>query len=178
MMLDVPQYYQSEDEFSCGPMAVRMVVDYYYQKEKREMTATEWLSVLNITMNNDICRKSGTKKEDIVRALSKLKFATQIIKGSDYDCKIESIRKSIKKKHPVIIYCVIKPKTRYRHFAVVVDIGDKSIYVQDPYPRKRNTKKPRKISLGFFSSLSPAIGGLSWGRSQWGIEVIKNRIEM
>jgi len=50
MMLDVPHYYQSEDDYSCGPMAVRMVADYYYQKEKREMTATEWLSVLAITI--------------------------------------------------------------------------------------------------------------------------------
>jgi predicted double-glycine peptidase len=173
MMLDVPQYYQSEDDYSCGPMAVRMVADYYYQKEKREMTATEWLSVLAITMNNDIWRKSGTKKEDIVRALAKLNFGTEIIKGSDYEDKIESIRKAINKKRPIIIYCAIKADKRYPHFAVVVGTDNNSIFVRDPYPRERQTRKPIKIQLEVFSAASPPIGGLVWGRAKWGIEVIK-----
>lgn len=51
MIIDVPQHYQSKDDYACGPMAIRMVADYYYKKEKRHMTATEWLSILDITIN-------------------------------------------------------------------------------------------------------------------------------
>jgi hypothetical protein len=39
MKLEVPQYYQSEDDNSCGPVAIRMAADYYYKKEQKEMTA-------------------------------------------------------------------------------------------------------------------------------------------
>ncbi|MBM4146802.1 MAG: hypothetical protein FJ240_11120 [Nitrospira sp.] len=74
MILNVPRHYQSKDDYACGPMAIRMVADYYYKKEKMEMTATEWLSILEITMNNNIWRMSGTKKEDIVCAFNTFYF--------------------------------------------------------------------------------------------------------
>jgi predicted double-glycine peptidase len=173
MILDVPRHYQSKDDYACGPMAIRMVADYYYKKEKREMTATEWLSILEITMNNNIWRMSGTKKEDIVCALEKLNFATEIIKGSDYNAKLNSIREAIGRKHPIVVYCAIKPKKPYRHYAVVVGIDHDSIYVRDPYPRKRNSGKPRRIAIDVFEAVSPEVGGLVWGRVKWGIEVIK-----
>lgn len=173
MIFDVPQYYQAPKDYACGPMAIRMVADYYYKKEKREMTAKKWLSVLDITMNNNIWRTSGTKKEDIVRALATLKFDTRLIKGSEFNAKIQAIRQAIDKKHPVIIYCVIKPNERERHFAVVVGIDQDSIYVRDPYPRKRNSENPRKIGLKDFKAINPKIGELVWGRVKWGIEVIK-----
>ncbi|MDA8091127.1 MAG: C39 family peptidase [Nitrospiraceae bacterium] len=174
MILDVPQYYQSKKDYSCGPMAIRMVADYYLKKEAREMTATEWLSTLEITMNNNIRRKLGTKREDFVRALRKLGFTTRSIKGSNYKARLKSISDAIVRKHPVIIFCIMKPKrNKYLHFAVVVGIDNDSIYVRDPYPRTRNTQRPRKISLKNFEAISPAIGGLVWGRSKWGVEVIK-----
>jgi predicted double-glycine peptidase len=173
MILDVPQYYQSKDDYACGPMAVRMVADYYFKKENREMTATQWLSILDITMNNNIRRKSGTRKENVERALAELKFATQLIQGSDFNSKIQSIREALNKKCPVIVYCVTKPNKSYPHFAVIVGIDDDSVYIRDPYPRERNTKRPRKIPFKVFSSASPEVGELVWGRSKWGIEVIK-----
>jgi len=157
-------------------MSIRMVADYYYKKEKKEMTATEWLSTLEITMNNNIRRKSGTKKENIIRALTKLDFVTQIIKGADYKAKLLSVRQAISRKHPVIVYCLIRPEKQekpYPHFAVVVWIDNNSIYIRDPYPRKRNTQRPRKISFDVFGAASPVVGELVWGRTKWGIEVIK-----
>jgi uncharacterized protein YvpB len=174
MLLDVPQYCQSKADYSCGPVAIRMIADYYYKKENKEMTAAEWLTILKITMNNNIWRISGTKKEDIRRALARLKFDTKTVKGTDFKSKLDSIRKAISKKHPVLIYCVIKPDKPYRHFAVVAGFENNSIYVRDPYPRERNTKKPRRISLDAFAGVSPPVGGLAWGRKKWGIEVIKN----
>lgn len=137
------------------------------------MTASEWLSILKITMNNHIWRKSGTKKEDIIRALANLNFSTRIIRGKDFKAKIQSIRQAIYKKHPVIVYCVIKPHKLYLHFAVVVGIDNESIYVRDPYPRKRNTGRPRRIEFDVFETVRPEVGGLVWGRVKWGIEVIK-----
>lgn len=173
IILAVPQYYQAPKDSACGPMTIRMVADYYYEKEKREMTATEWLSILDITMKNNIWRTLGTKKEDIIRALSTLKFDTRLIKGSEVNAKIQAIRQAIEKEHPVIIYCVIRPSIPERHFAVVVGIDQDSIYIRDPYPRKRNNGKPRKIGLNVFKAITPKIGGLVWGRVKWGIEVIK-----
>ena len=174
MIIDVPQHYQSKKDSACGPMAIRMAADYYYFKnENREMTATEWLTVLEITMNKNILR-SGTKKENIVKALRKIGFATKAIEGSNYESRVVSIEQAISRKHPVIVYCRIRAtKKPKRHFAVVVGIDQDSIYIRDPYPGKRKTGKHRKIGLNVFKAITPEIGGLVWGRVKWGIEVIK-----
>jgi len=124
-------------------------------------------------MNNNIWRECGTRKEDIVRAFATLNFSTEIIKGSDYKAKLDAIRQALGRKHPVVVCCAIKPKEYYRHYAVVIDIDDDSIYVRDPYPRKRKSVKPRRIGFDVFEEVSPEIGQLVWGRLKWGIEVIQ-----
>ena len=175
MFIDVPQHYQSEGDFACGPMAIRMVADYYYRLHKnREMTATEWLQVLDITMNNNIWRKYGTKKEDVVIALKKLNFGTNIIRGNNFDDNLQLIHKALSRKRPVIIYCVIKPtKTPYRHFAVVVGMNRKAIYIRDPFPGNRKIKRTKKININDFKKISPKVGQLVWGRVQWAVEIAK-----
>lgn len=156
-------------------MTIRMVADYYYKlHEKREMTASEWLKVLNITMNNNIWRKSGTNKKNIIRAFKTLRFDTAIINGRNFDEKLEMIRKALHNKRPIIIYCVIRPiKEPYRHFAVVVGVNHNSIYINDPYPAKFKRNRPKRINLDTFKQSKPGVDQLVWGPVQWGIEVKK-----
>jgi len=175
ILIDVPQHYQSEGDYACGPMAIRMVADYYYRLHKNsEMTATEWLQVLGLTMNNDIWRKCGTKKENVVIALKKLNFNTNIICGKNFDDKLQSIHEALSRRRPVIIYCVIKPTKRpYGHFAVVVGMNRNAVYIRDPYPGNKNIKRPKKININIFKNIIPKAGQLVWGRVQWGVEIAK-----
>jgi hypothetical protein len=175
ILTQVPHYYQSEYDYACGPMAVRMVADYYFKlHKKREMTASEWLQILDLTMCNNIWRKTGTRKKDIIRALEMLSLKAKLIDGDDFYDKYKLICKSIYKNRPVIIYCVIRPDGKpYRHFAVVVGVYPNGVYVRDPYPRKRKTKHPRKIGNNVFKNPKPKRGQLVWGRVQWAVEVNK-----
>ncbi len=175
ILLQVPQHYQSEHDYACGPMAIRMIADYFYKlHENREMTTTEWLQVLDITMNNNIWRKTGTRKKDVVRALKKLSFKTLLIDGDDFDSKFRRICESISKKRPVIIYCVIKPGVKpYKHFAVIVGVDPNAVYVRDPYPKIRKMKRPKRIRNNVFKCSKPKRGQLVWGPIKWAIEVKK-----
>jgi hypothetical protein len=147
-----------------------MVADYYYRKFGRELNVSEWLKILDVTMNNDIWRESGTKKENMVLALNAIGFKTTEIDGNGSEEKLLSLEKSTSYGNPVIVKCLIRPKRiSYRHFAVVTGVDEKYIIVQDPYPWPNYQKdNSYKVKRNIFIKSSPESGELVWGPKKWG----------
>jgi len=175
MSLRVPQHFQKEWDYACGPVSIRMVADYYNKKINRDMSVDEWLNVLRITMNFNIRRKSGTNKNKIRPALNAIGIRAYKIKGTTYESKYKYILTAINKGHPIIVYCRIKPYKKfkpYKHFAVIVGANGKSLFILDPFPLGNTNKEIKKIDKSIFGKITPNIGEIVWGPLKWGVEVV------
>jgi ABC-type bacteriocin/lantibiotic exporter with double-glycine peptidase domain len=166
-------YFQSAEDYSCGPMTILYVADYFSKNRNGKLLATEWIDVLYKTMNNNIWRKYGTRKESLVNALRGLGFKLKMVSGGSRDNKLIFIKKSILKNRPVIISCLIKPYSEpERHYSVVVGYDKNNIYIHDPYPHNDKMRsKLIKIGIDDFISSTALRNKTVWGPKKWGVEV-------
>jgi len=158
--LKVPYWSQDENHYTCGPICLRMVLSYL--KGKR-LNKKEYLRILDLTMNGDPTKESGTSKLKLKRAIKERDCKYRTIYGE------KGIAKALERKHPVIIYCRMTDEDgeRYKHYIVVTGRDDKdNFYINDPC-----NGKPGKIQKKIFMKRAQK---LNWGDKQRGIEVYKD----
>lgn len=168
-----PSYFQSIEDYSCGPMTILFVADYFSRSRNGRLSAMEWIHILRKTMNNNIWRKAGTSKEGIVYALRWLKFKISLVSGNSNDERLQFVKRSIRANRPVIISCLIKPHSESeRHYSVVVGYDNSNIYMYDPYPHDNRIRtNPIKTSFDDFMSSIALPKKTIWGPIKWGVEV-------
>jgi ABC-type bacteriocin/lantibiotic exporter with double-glycine peptidase domain len=156
-ILKVPYWSQDEEEYTCGPICIRMVLSYLRGKR---LNKREYLHIVDLTMDGNPKDSHGTSKQRMKSAIKKLGFKYSNIFGE------KGLNKALERKHPVIAKCLMDDEygDRYRHYIVVTGRDDKYFYINDPY-----AGKPGKILKKTFLSRAQK---LNWGYKQWGIEVL------
>jgi predicted double-glycine peptidase len=157
-ILKVPYWSQDEEEYTCGPLCIRMALSYL---RGRRLNEREYLQLLDLTMNGNPKDRNGTSELKLKQAIKEQCFTYKTIYGE------KGILKAIERKHPVIVSCWMTDEhgDRYRHYIVVTGRDDKYFYINDPYGGR-----PGKILKKIFLSRAQK---LNWGYKQWGIEVYK-----
>lgn len=158
-ILKVPYWSQDEEEYTCGPICIRMVLS-YLRGEK--LNKREYLHIRDLTMNGNPQKKSGTSKPKLKQAIKEQGFKYKTIYGE------KGIAKALERKHPVIVRCWLtdEDRERYKHYIVVTGRDDKYFYINDPC-----NGNPGKIQKKIFMARAQK---LNWGDKQWGIEVCKD----
>jgi ABC-type bacteriocin/lantibiotic exporter with double-glycine peptidase domain len=159
----VPIHYQ-DDQVSCGPSCIKMVVDYYLKPKGKRVTEDEWKAIRKSSIRGE----GKTRPANMIKTIrEKTKLKCKKLTG-DLNLKISQIKEAIKMQRPVILYCVYKGKDY--HYVIATGIDNKYLSVRDPYP-----KMASKIELKYFTakrSTSRKPGqSLRWVRKYWGIEV-------
>jgi len=171
---NVPQYLQTRRDNSCGPRVVLMVADSFEKERGRKLYAQEWSRVIEITMRNDLMRKIGTSKRDLVQALKAIGLRAHILKGGpDDNRKIMALEEALGHNHLVIVFCRIPWKRKqYPHYAVIVRMDEKYFHLRDPFPRPgRNREGIIRVKRMEFMKRSWTKRDTVWGLKRWGVEV-------
>ena len=157
-VLKVPYWSQDEEEYTCGPICIRMVLSYL---RGERLPKREYLLILNSTMNGNPKKKSGTSKLKLKQSIKERDYKYKTIHGE------KGILKTLERKHPVIVRCWMTDEDgeRYKHYIVVTGGDDKYFYINDPC-----NGKPGKILRKIFIARAQK---LNWGDKQWGIEVYR-----
>lgn len=121
-MLSVPLFKQSTD-YTCGPTVLRMIFAYYGIKRSEEELA-------NRMKTNE---REGTKNEQLEDESRREGLFVYAKNGGT----IEEVQKYVRKSVPVIVNFI--EEGGEGHYAVVVDIGDKHLVLNDPYYEKQKT---------------------------------------
>jgi len=167
MKLKVPHYYQTINDYACGPTCIRMVIDYFLKKRGEKSKKNDWESIVQDTMNGSIKNVFGTNKKNLKKALQKRGFSCRNLVGNT-QTRLHNLYVAISNGTPAILGCRADVgNLRDAHYIVLTGINKymKYIYINDPYP-----KKPSKIKLDSFLKNGQKI---SWGNSKWGIIVDK-----
>lgn len=163
MKLKVPKYYQGKNDNTCGPVCIRMVIDYYLQKKGKKLSKEDCENILQETMGGYIYRLFGTGKKDLKAVFRKRGIICKELLGSKKETKLANLRTAINAGKPVILGCMANFKyyDRDAHYIVLTGIDESYIYVNDPYPGK-----PIKILVdSFLRNGQPT----SWGNARWGV---------
>ncbi|MBM4141938.1 MAG: hypothetical protein FJ242_10765 [Nitrospira sp.] len=158
-VLKVPYWSQDEEEYTCGPICIRMALSFL---EGKRLSKKEYLRILDVTMNGNPQKKSGTSKLKLKKAIKERGYRCRTIYGE------KGITKALERKHPVFVYCWMKDEDgeRYPHYVVIRGQEDKKYFhINDPC-----NGKPGKIQKKIFMVRAQK---LNWGNKQWGIEVYK-----
>jgi predicted double-glycine peptidase len=155
-VIKVPYWSQDEEEYTCGPICIRMAVSYLRGKRLNER---EYLHIVDLTMNGNPKDRNGTSELKLKQAIKEQGFTYKTIYGE------KDILKAIERKHPVIARCWMTDEyeDRYKHYIVITGQDDNYYYINDPY-----AGRPGKILKNIFISRAQK---LNWGYKQWGIEV-------
>ncbi len=165
-------YFQTSRDNGCGPLAMLYVADYIFKKKNQALlTAINWINGIRAFRGNNIWNNSLTNKKDLIKSIKYIGLKYKKISGDSYEKKLISINESIMNGNPVIISCLIKPYNEtFPHYAVIVGIDHKGIYLHDPYPQKEYLD-PYHIPNETFKSKFSIRTKTVWGRSRWGLEV-------
>lgn len=168
-----PLYRQLPTDNSCGPVVIMMVADYFKKKRGHRLYAEEWSHVLKITMGNDLTQRSGTRREDLMRALHAvgLRYRKIRVRGDDGDRG--ALRKALHENRPVIVGCKISFEGEpYRHYMVLVKMDDEYLHFVDPFPHEDTRKgNLRHVRWDDFKRRRWSDGMTVWGRDRLAIEV-------
>ena len=158
----VPKYRQSLDDNPCGPVCVRMVIDYFWGALGKCTSKQDKRKILQITMNGNKYLPRGTYREHLISALREIGISETAISGNTA-ARLGKLTRAIKKGSPAILACLADfgPYGRMGHYVVLTGIDKDFLYINDPYPGK-----PSQIPiLSFLKNGQP----INWGKFRWGI---------
>jgi len=167
--LPVRPYRQGTDDYACGPVCIRMSIDYLLTRDRKPRLGRAAIKrIEHLTMKGRVWSSSGTRYGRMKQAIRRMGFSCREIRGDTDEKRLKNLRRAIDDRHPVILGCMADlGSDRDRHYIVLVGIDDKYIYIRDPYPEGR----PPKVRIKEFRKN----GNLtSWGNNRWGIEVYSN----
>jgi len=133
MPLDVPIEYQ-EDDFSCTPVCMKMVLEYVKER------FVSGFPNLDIAKISEIVKTSadigGTTFDNIKNINEEFKKTRPLLEFiPSLNNKIEDVKKEIVDNHPVIAWIMMPdPNGDYPHSIVITDIDEDKllIYYNDP----------------------------------------------
>lgn len=158
----VPKYRQSHDDNTCGPVCVRMVIDYFWGALGKRTSKQDVHKILQITMNGNKYLSRGAYREHLISALREFGISETEISGNTAT-RLGQLTRAIEKGRPAILTCLADfgQYGRMGHYVVLTGIDKDFIYLNDPYPGK-----PSQIPLlSFLKNGQP----INWGNSKWGI---------
>lgn len=158
----VPKYRQGHDDNTCGPVCVRMVLDYFRGSIRKRTSRQERDKILKITMNGDKYLSRGTYREQLISALREFGISETEVSGNSA-ARLCQLTSAIKKGRPAILTCLadFKHYGRMGHYVVLTGIDNDFLYINDPYPGK-----PSQILRSSFLKNGQPI---NWGKLRWGI---------
>jgi hypothetical protein len=139
---------QGKDDNACGPICIRMAMDYYLKKKRQRLSKGDRESILEETMGGDRSREAGARRKDLNEVLRRRGFICKELPGSRKETKLASLRLALDARKLVILGCRAKFKYhrgRDRHYIVLPGMDKSHIYVNDPHPGK-----PAKIEIESF----------------------------
>ena len=158
----VPQYRQSRNDNACGPVCIRMVVDYFRSLTDKRTSKQTFLKILQITMKGNKYLSRGTHREHLISALWEFGISSTEISG-DTAARLRQLTNAIGKGNPAILTCLADfgHYGRMGHYVVLTGIDKNFLYINDPYPGR-----PSQIPfLSFLKNGQP----INWGKLRWGI---------
>jgi ABC-type bacteriocin/lantibiotic exporter with double-glycine peptidase domain len=120
-MIKLP-YFKQDTEYSCGPTVMRMIFQFYGK------VFSEKKLIQRLKTNKDI----GTRHKAMIDLACAEGFHVYVNKESSF----EEIRFFNNKNIPVIVYYV-EPDGDDEHYAIVVDIEEDQIVLNDPWNGER-----------------------------------------
>jgi ATP-binding cassette subfamily B protein len=126
MALAVP-FYKQEDEYTCGPVCLKMVSEFYHKKYSKA-----FLKKLARTTESH-----GTSTKNMESVMKRLGFTVVTQRNST----LKDIEMFITLGHPVVVLYT-EPGT-WAHYGVVTKITKHHVYIHDPYrkPLEMFTRK-------------------------------------
>ena len=158
----VPKYRQSLDDNTCGPVCVRMVIDYFWGALGKYTSNQDKRKILQISMNGNKYLTRGTYREHLISALREYGISETAILGNTA-ARLGKLTRAIKKGSPAILSCLADfgRYGRMGHYVVLIVIDKDFLYINDPYPGR-----PSQIPLiSFLKNGQP----LNWGNLKWGV---------
>lgn len=158
----VPQYFQSHNENTCGPVCIRMAIDYFKSQTDKRVSNHDFLKILQITMKGNKYLSRGTYREYLISALREFGIFETKISGNTA-ARLAQLSRAIEYGSPAILTCLsdFGHYGRMGHYVVLTGIDKDFVYINDPYPGK-----PSQIPLSsFLKNGQPT----SWGNLRWGI---------
>lgn len=154
--LKVPHLSQKMHHFNCGPICLSMVLSFF---KKSKITREKYEEILLMTMRGNPELSCGTAPQTMKSAVIELGLKYRNIHG------IEQLTLALKRKHPVIVRCLIRDEydDPYRHYIVVCGKDDSNLFINDPY-----VQKPGKVKIRQFMARAQK---LNWGNKKWGMAV-------
>lgn len=164
--LPVPQYKQGADDYACGPVCIRMSIDYLQTRARLPRLDRVAIGrIEHLAMKGRVCSPSGTSYSRMKDTIRKMGFGCREIIGRTDEERQRKLRQALANHRPVILGCMADlGPDRYRHYIVLIGIDDKFIRIRDPYPEERS---PKVLITDFLKNGNP----ISWGNYRWGIEV-------
>jgi len=115
-MLDIP-FYKQDNRYTCGPAVLQMAFAYFGKK----LAEGELALRLNVT-------EDGASHEEMIKLANNEGFFVY----ADNESTFDEIRYFIGLKKPVIVN-FIEPSNDEGHYAVVKEVTDHSIILNDPW---------------------------------------------
>lgn len=116
-MKEVP-YYKQESSWTCGPAAMRMVLEHIGIKKTEKQ-------LIKLLETNKII---GTWESQIPKLAEKYKLNYIVERNG----KIDDLKKSIKNKF-ILIVCYYMSEEDITHYAVITKMTSRYIYLHDPW---------------------------------------------
>jgi len=116
-MLEIP-YYKQEEDYTCGPTAVKMVLGFYGVKE----------SVENLKNKCHVSETKGTTRANMIKVLKN--FGLHV--HAHADASLEEVGELLKKRKAVVVN-FREPSSNEGHYAVVRGFKGGKIFLRDPY---------------------------------------------
>lgn len=158
----VPKYRQGRDDNTCGPVCVRMVIDYFWAASGKRTSKQDMNKILQLTMNGNKYLSRGTYREYLISALEVFGISETVISGNTAT-RLAQLSRAIEHGSPAILTCLANfgRYGRMGHYVVLTGIDENFLYINDPYPGR-----PSQIPiLSFLTNGQP----INWGKLKWGI---------
>jgi predicted double-glycine peptidase len=165
-MSPVPRYRQRTEDYACGPVCIRIALDYLCMREGKPKLDYEGIKKIEqLTMDGKIWASFGTGYDRMKHTIRKMGFGYRTNRGKTDEARKENLRRAMAHGNPVILGCMANiGRCRYRHYVVLTGIDGEFLYIRDPYPEGR----PSKVRIEEFEKNG---NPTSWGNNRWGIEV-------
>jgi len=143
--LDVPMIYQ-EDDFSCTPVCIKMVLEYIRRKfpDVPDLDITTIAKAIKTDDGGTMFANLKGVNNELIKSSPSIDFVPE------WGCKLEDIEAELKAQHPVIAWVTMpSPQGPYSHSIVITDIDKENlaIYYNDPVYGKK------EMPLGEFISM-------------------------